>query len=434
MGKSGESSLELLSKFKAFCYCYDDNKEKLKTFENLHDCNLVFDLDEEIIKIMDFVILSPGISIFSEVVKLAKLYGVEVISELELGTCLTKGRIIGITGTNGKTTTCSLIHHILKKSNKPSVLCGNVGDPITQNIMPYKCNYVVEMSSFQLESLNHLKPDIAVITNITPNHLDRHLTFENYIEAKCNILKNISKHSNIILNYDDNVLRKLDLRHVECNITWVSIKEEIEGYFVKNSKVYFKQNNKTKYICNISDVKLVGEHNVLNVLIAVAVCKALKIKNSKIEEAVNSFLPLKHRLQFVKNVNGIDFVNDSKSTSPDSTITAIKSYSKKPTILILGGSDKDTNFDYLANKIVQSKSIKKVVICGQTAKKIISSLKKYKFENFVDIKDFEDAIYYCYKNACYGDTVLLSPACASFDKFTCFEERGERFIEVVKNL
>ena len=197
--KSGQSSLELLSKLNAICYAYDDSKEVLKQFASLNKYNTITEFDEDIIKIMDYMVISPSVSIYSECVKLAKLYGVNVIGELELASYFAKGKIISITGSNGKTTTCSLIYHILKSSNKKCVLCGNIGDPFSANILPYKTNYVAETSSFQLESTQQFKPHIAGILNITPNHLDRHLTFENYAHAKFNIFKNMSKKVSFLI-------------------------------------------------------------------------------------------------------------------------------------------------------------------------------------------------------------------------------------------
>ena len=194
MGKSGQSALELLNKLNAFCYIFDDKKQVLEQYSNKNSCNVLWKIDENVVKIMDYMIISPGVSIFSEYVKLAKLFGVKVISEVELGSYFLKGKIIGITGSNGKTTTASLVYAILKQAGKSCVLCGNIGDPLTANLLPYKANYVVEMSSFQLESVDKLKVDVSAITNITQNHIDRHLNFENYKKAKYNILKTVGEN------------------------------------------------------------------------------------------------------------------------------------------------------------------------------------------------------------------------------------------------
>lgn len=433
MGKSGQSSLQLLNKLDAFCYIYDKDVEKLKEIQ-YRDANIITNISEEIIKVMDYIIISPGVSIYDEHIKLAKLFGVEVISELELGCMFAKGNLIGITGTNGKTTTCSLVHHILKNSNKLSMLCGNIGEPLTENLLPFNSNYVVEMSSFQLESLQKIRPHIAAITNITPNHLDRHLSFENYVSAKFNIFKNMTKSDWLILNYDDKNLREINKHQVKSKIVFVSLFNKIDGFFVKNHEVYYKKHKKIKKIVNLYNIKLLGKHNIQNILIAVAVCKILKIKNQNIQKAIDSFEPIKHRLQFVKNVNGVDFVNDSKSTSPDSTITAIKSFDKKTIILILGGSDKNTSFDLLAKRLSKSKNLKYIVVCGATSKKIIKSLKKYGIKTFKETTSFNDAVMLANNLATDGDVVLLSPACASFDFFKCYEERGETFEKIVQSI
>ena len=431
MGKSGCSSLELLTKLGAFCYIFDSDKSVLSNFAGRNNCSTVSNLNEEIFKLMDFMIISPGISIFDESVKLAKLFGVKVLSELELGSFFLKGKLIGITGTNGKTTTCSLVYHILKTAKKLSVLCGNIGEPLTENILPFKTKYVVEMSSFQLESINKIKPDIAAITNITPNHLDRHLTFKNYVEAKFNLFKNIKKSGTLVLNYDDKILNNLKDQKINCKKIYISAKKEIDGYFIKNEEILYKKRKKIKKIVNLSKIQLIGSHNLQNILIAVAVCKALKIKNRVIEEAISTFVPLRHRLQFVKDVNGVSFINDSKSTSPDSTITAINAFNKKPLILLLGGSDKKASFDVLSKKIKKSKDVKLIIVSGDTSKKIITSFKKFGIRNYLLADSFDKAVKLAYKNALFGDTILLSPACASFDYFSSFEERGDKFIEIV---
>ena len=434
LGKSGESSLALLSKMGAFCYVYDKNKALLKNYAGSLKCNVVSDADDDVMKVMDYVILSPGFSIFAEEVKLAKLYGVKVLSELELGASFVKGKIVGITGTNGKTTTCSLIDYILKASKISSVLCGNVGAPITENLLPFKSNYIVEMSSFQLESAGRLRPSIAAITNITSNHLDRHITFNNYMEAKFNIFKKMSRHDVLVLNHDDKTLRALKSKRIKPKIVWISAKHKIDGYYVNGDKIWYSHKNKVEQIENISQTKLIGEHNLYNILIATAVCRELKVKNELIEFGISTFETLSHRLQFVKNVNGVDYVNDSKSTSPDSTITAINAFYKKPLVLILGGSDKKASFVRLARKIKQSSNIKLVVVNGNTSQKIIAALRRCGVKNYQKAKDFLSGLELATKFAESGDTILLSPACASFDYFKSFEERGEAFCNYVNSL
>lgn len=431
--KSGKSALQLLLAKGAFCYVFDDDPNVLKQFAgNGNFCTVPY-VNQDVIKIMDYLVISPGVSIFSEYVKLAGLFGVKVVGELELGLEFAKGKIIGVTGTNGKTTTCNLIYHILKLAKKSCNLCGNVGDPICENLLPFKSNYVVEMSSFQLESATKICPDIAVILNITPNHLDRHLTFANYKNAKFNIFKNLSKNGILVLNFDDKVLFSLKKVSKMPKIVWISQKSKIDGYFACNGKIVFKNKKNEQVIADIGGAKLVGKHNIYNMLCAVAVCKKLKIKNSVIQQGLLSFSPLKHRLQFVKNVNGIDYVNDSKSTTPDSTITAINSVDK-PTILLLGGSDKNTSFNNLAKKIKKAKTIKNVVVCGETSNKIVCALKKVNYKNFKVATNFNTALCLATNLATEGDVVLLSPACASFDFFDCFEKRGDKFIEYVNKL
>lgn len=432
--KSGLSSIALLKKQNAFCYGYDDDKQTLQQASNITNLTIINKIDDDILKIMDYMIISPGLSIYSEYVKLAKLYGVKVLGEVELGSHFARGKIISITGTNGKTTVTSMIYETLKNSKKPCVLCGNIGEPITENIFPFKTNYVLEVSSFQLESVVKFAPDIAVITNITPNHLDRHLNFKNYKQAKFNIFKNMNRRKTLVLNYDDKTLQELKNQKLKPKVVWVSAQKEIDGYFLKGTKVYKKNGKKVELIFDLDGIKLIGKHNLLNALFVVSVADTLKLNPTIVLSSITGFQPISHRLQFVKDVNGVAYINDSKSTSPDSTITALNSLNKTPLILILGGSDKGTSFDKLASKIKKTKNVKLIVVQGATTKKIVKSLKKYAVKNYVIAENFNDALIKSTQNAICGDVVLLSPACASFDCFDCFEARGEKFIEYVKGL
>ena len=287
------------------------------------------------------------------------------------------------------------------------------------------------MSSFQLESARNLKTDICAITNITPNHLDRHLTFANYQTAKFNIFKNCKRKDDLILNVDDKILYYLSKEKLKPKITKISKKPIKNGYFAQKNQIFYSKNKKTELLFDVANAKLIGNHNIENILIATAICKKLGVKNKDIKKAIVDFVPLKHRLQFVKNVNGVEYYNDSKSTSPDSTITAINAFDKKPIILMLGGSDKDTKFDKLAKKIAKS-DIKSVIICGITAKKIASALKKANYKKYIIAQNFDNAFLLATQKATSGDVVLLSPACASFDFFKNFEERGEKFEKLVK--
>lgn len=432
--KSGLASISLLQKQGAFCYAYDDNINALHQVSNNFSVTIVNKIDEDLLKIMDFMVISPSISVFSEVVKLAKLYGVQVIGEVELGSMFAKGNIIAITGTNGKTTVTSMIYSVLQYVKKSCVLCGNIGEPITENLLPFKTNYVTEVSSFQLESIVKFAPDIAIITNITPNHLDRHLTFNNYKQAKYNIFKNMNKCKTLILNYDDKTLRNLQTEKLRPKTIWISTEKQIDGYYLQDCKVFYKKGKKTIYLLDLSNIKLIGKHNLLNCLFVVAVAHKLKLNLKHVQSCLACFEPIKHRLQFVSDVNGVKYINDSKSTSPDSAITAIKAIKNSPLILLLGGSDKGTCFDKLAQKIKKAKNIKLIIVQGDTTKKIVKSLKKQNIKNYIIAKNFYDALQISTKNAKGGDVVLLSPACASFDQFDCFESRGDKFIEYVRNL
>ena len=235
------------------------------------------------------------------------------------------------------------------------------------------------------------------------------------------------------MNIDSKVLLDLSNLKITPKITKISTKAIKNGYFCHKNKVFYSKNNKNKFLFDIKNCKLFGNHNLSNILIATAICKKLGVKNNDIQKAITEFVPLKHRLQFVKNVNGVEYYNDSKSTSPDSTITAINSFSKKPIILLLGGSDKNTKFDKLAKKIAKS-TVKFVVLSGYTAKQIGCSLKKAGFKNYITAKSFDEAVMLATQIAKVGDVVLLSPACASFDYFKNYCERGEQFEKLVQSI
>ncbi|MBQ7452669.1 MAG: UDP-N-acetylmuramoyl-L-alanine--D-glutamate ligase [Clostridia bacterium] len=425
------SAYRLLIKLGATCFVFDDNKSIMEEFCKKESCEAFEPTND--IEHFDFLVLSPGVSVEAAYIQTAKSCGVKIISELELGAALISGNLVGITGTNGKTTTCSLVFHILQFARKKAVLCGNIGEPITSKLTPEFFNYIVEMSSFQLETSNNLKPHISAITNITPNHIDRHQTFEKYVSAKLNIFKNATKKDVLVLNHDDPTLQSLDTKNIKPKIIWISIKDNVNGYFIKNKKVFFKNRSKEENVLTISTT-LLGAHNLYNILFAIAICRELGVAPKTIEKAIETFSPIKHRLQFVKNVNGVSYYNDSKSTTPESTINAINSFGNKPLILLLGGSDKKTPFDNLANNILKRKNIKLIIIYGATASQIVSTLSKLKIQNYIVAKDFFSALHLATNNATKGDTVLLSPACASFDAFSSFEERGNKFCEYVNDI
>lgn len=438
MGDSGKSALNFLLQKKAKVFVFDDNsivRENLK--KTLINCIVVDSVDGEFLSNLDLAILSPGVSIYSEVVKLAFLVGVRVISELQLGLDNAKGNKILVTGTNGKTTTVNLLEQIFNYAKKPNRLVGNVGNPITRNISRFKTNYICEVSSFQMES-SMVYPHIACILNLTQNHLDRHFSFSEYIETKYKIFANQTAKDFLVLNYDDTNLKKLESKktkicdkniNIKAQIYWFSQKQKVVGSYVKNDEIWFN-NGKTEFkICSVKDIKLIGNHNIYNVLACVCMAVLSKINAKFIKLGIENFGGVEHRIQHFYSKNGVDYFNDSKSTTPQSTLIAVKSM-KKPIILILGGSDKGLNYDDLAEKLKDK--VKFTILTGEISEKLEKSFKKAFIKNYCVIKDFYDASVYASQIATKGDAVLLSPATASFDCFKNFEQRGEAFMKIIK--
>lgn len=430
LGKSGQSAVNLLKKLGCFIFVYDNNAEVLQNFVYYNNFVHVMDkIDELTIQNIDLMVVSPGISVFSEEIKIATLLGVKIISELELASYFVHGKLVAITGSNGKTTTTTIVGEILNCAKKIHALCGNIGQPFCDIVSPIKQIFCAEVSSFQLETTN-FSPDIASILNISENHLDRHFTMDNYIKAKCRIFKNMKKHQTLILNKDDEILKNLDLSAVKCKVKYFSSFQKADAY-INNGNICYVKHNREKVLCSVTEIKILGEHNLQNILASVLIALTLKIRPEFIIKAIQNFKGVEHRIQFVKNIDGIDYINDSKSTTIVSTQTAVNSINK-PIILILGGSSKNLNYDSLAKFCISR--VKFSVLTGAIADELEKSWKKYRIKNYVVARKFDDALLEAKKVSQSGDCVLLSPATASFDEFKNFEQRGEHFIEFVNSL
>lgn len=436
LGSSGKSAYNFLISKQAKVFLYDDSDNVRNSFKNKTNCVVVDHIDGEFLQKIDLLVLSPGVSIYHEVCKLALLSGVKIISELELGLSFAKGRQIAITGTNGKTTTVNLIEQIFNHAKKSNRMVGNVGNPITSYVSRFKTNYICEVSSFQLES-SQISPNIACILNVSQNHLDRHFSFSQYAQTKFKIFQNMTSRGFLILNYDDTNLKTLATKQAQIfgqqyqikpKIIWISQKEKVLGSFIKNDEIWFNNGKKVFKICDVKDIKLIGKHNVYNVLASVCVGVLCKIKIKRIVQALTTFEGVEHRIQLFATKNGVDYYNDSKSTTPDATKIAVKSM-KKPIVLILGGSDKGLNYDDLA--LFLKEKVKFAILTGEISPNIERSFKKAYIKNYTVIKDFFDATKYAMKIASKGDCVLLSPATASFDCFKNFEQRGEAFMKII---
>lgn len=391
-----------------------------------HDVERILDADE--------VMKSPGIPEKSELVKQIRAKGIPVMSEIEFGYRY-KGasKIVAITGSNGKTTTTSLLYHICKVAGQDAAIVGNIGFSFARQIaQDPKALYVIEVSSFQLDDIHSFRPDIAILLNITEDHLDRYnYQFENYIKSKFRIIENQTEQDCFIYCIDDEVVVKhLELLTTHTNLLPFSMKQELKkGGYIKNEQMMLKIQEE-RVTMSIYDFALKGKHNAYNTMAASIAASTLGIRKEKIREAVSNFHSLEHRMEFVATVKGVDFINDSKATNVNSTWYALESM-QKPTILILGGVDKGNDYALVAD-LVKDK-VKAIVCMGTDNAKLIEYFKD-KVAQIIEVDSAKKAVNASFKFAEKGDVVLLSPACASFDLFKNYEDRGHQFKESVKEL
>ena len=435
LAKSGMAAAFLLKKLGAKVWATDSgSSETLKEARGLLEWKgIKVELGRhtpEFVKDKDLVVISPGVPEDSPVLKLAAEYKIPVIGEIELGYICCKAPIIAVTGTNGKSTTTTLIGEILKEAGKHTVVCGNIGNPFCGEIAKVKKNSVVvlEVSSFQLESINTFRPHVAVVLNISQNHFDRHPDLRAYIDAKSRIFENQGKDDWAVLNYDDPLVRKLKAG-TKAKTLFFSRKNKKAAAFYEGGSVFIGIGRKAQKICGVSDLKIKGTHNVENVLACLCVASIFGISPKKIKDALTGFRGLEHRFEHVRTVGGVEFINDSKGTTVLATVMALESCGK-PVILIAGGHDKGSDFRK-AREVVGAK-VKKLVLIGEAKDKIRDHLEgaaPYLFAGTM-----EDAVNKAFLDAEDGDCVLLSPMCASFDMFRNFEERGKVFKQIVRTL
>ena len=435
LGMSGVASIKALNELGATIYAYDaQSKEKLnKTLEELKDIDVTYyfdSLDFDTNNI-DFVIKSPGIKFETPIMQKLTDSNIEIIGDLEAGFLVTDNKFVAITGTNGKTTTTTLIGEIINNSNKSCKVTGNIGSGAFYDSYISKKDeiLVVEASSFQLESTFTFKPFISIITNLTPDHLDWHKTEDNYYRAKFKIAINQDKNDYCILNYEDNMIKNyIDL--LSTNILYFSSERILEnGIYVENNQIVYKYNNEKSIIMNVDDIFIVGKHNLENTLAACAAAKLLGIDNNTIKKTVQSFRGVEHRLEYVETYNGVKFYNDSKGTNPDASIKAVKGV-KAPIVLIAGGYDKKSDYDEFIKAF--DNKVKALILLGQTKEAIKDCALKYGFKNIYMVENMDEAVNLAFKLSDKGDTVLLSPACASWGMYPNYEVRGKDFKERVK--
>lgn len=434
MSKSGESVARFLLERGAEVYLYDDvvsdsisalmNKlsadgAKIVTPENYIDATFACDI----------LVLSPGIPIDNPLPVAFRKQNKSIIGEEELGAMFLRGTAIAVTGTNGKTTTVSMMDKVLKNCGLNSVACGNIGNPLIGEVSKqcFEDYAVIEISSFQLETLSSLRPHIAVITNITEDHLNRHYNMENYIFLKSKILRNMRESEFAVLNYDDEVVRGF-ARSTKANCVFFSMSERVDGAYCENGTVYY---NGEKYF-DVSQMKLGGVHNVYNALACVAASHILGLDKNKTAEAICSFKGIKHRIEVIRTVNGITYINDSKGTNVDATIKAIEAMTS-PTVILLGGKDK--GYDYPALfKHMQGSRVVHAIFYGENRFKFLNAAISCGFVTFSLCSEFDTAVRLAQLIAKAGQNVLLSPASSSFDAFSNYEERGNAFKKLIDEI
>jgi len=379
----------------------------------------------------DLIVVSPGVPIDAPQLVQARNLGERVIGEIELAAQFLAGSIVAITGANGKTTTTSLAGEIVAAGKFSTLVGGNIGTPaisFVDRAGPATWT-VLEVSSFQLETIVEFRPRIAVILNITPDHLDRHKTFDNYVNAKARIFENQRADDFTVLNADDPITAGLSDR-TRAQLFWFSRKKEIEkGAFLRGTQVYFRDGHGEREIMPLAEVPLKGAHNLENVLAGIAIGMLVGCQPEQIRAAVRTFKAVEHRLEFVARVAGVDYYNDSKATNVDATIKALESFPAN-IHLILGGKDKGSDYTVLNDLLRQR--VKRVYTIGAAAAKIESQIQGA--SEVEQAETLENAVRRASEAAVAGDVVLLAPACASFDQFQSYEHRGRVFKEIVHSL
>ncbi len=388
---------------------------------------------EELMPGCDLLVLSPAVPIDSALPVLAREMDIPVMGELELGSLFAKGPVFALTGTNGKTTTVSLLGEMIRASGRNTAVCGNIGYPVCAAVAELAEGdpIVIEVSSFQLESVRTFHPKISAITNITPDHLDRHGSMARYIALKKRIFENQDAEDVAILNADDPLLRQMgeDLR---SQTLWFSVEGPVkDGAFLRDGRVVLNTGKHERVLLKADEIRIPGRHNLQNALAAALMAAAGGVSDQAIVRALREFAGVEHRIETVRTIDGITYINDSKGTNPESTMVAVNAM-MRDTVLLAGGYDKKTGFDELAAAIVSSGRIVHVVLFGQTAEKIEEALRAAGFHGISRAKDMFEAVDLARRLEGFtGGNVLLSPACASFDQFSDYEQRGRQFKEYV---
>ncbi len=439
-GISGVGAVHLLELQGADVILYDGN-DKLKE----EDVRAKLDKDskvrivlgefpEELLETLQLVILSPGVPTDLPIVEQMRKKHIEIVGEIELAYAFGKGDVLAITGTNGKTTTTTLLGEIMKNYKEKVFVVGNIGNPYTviADQTDEDTVIVAEMSSFQLESIDTFRPKVSAILNFTPDHLNRHHTMEAYVAAKKNIAINQTEEDFCVLNYEDSLTREFG-QQIKTKVFYFSSKRTLEeGIYLKDQKIIYQEAHKQSVeLCDVNELQILGTHNYENVMAASAMALLYGVPVQIVRDTIKAFKGVEHRIEYVAEKQGVVYYNDSKGTNPDAAIRGIQAMNR-PTVLIGGGYDKNSEY----TEWIQSfdGKVKKLILIGATREKIAADAKKCGFTDYVFAETFEEAVEKAVEFAEKGDAVLLSPACASWGMFPNYEVRGDRFKELVHAL
>ncbi len=434
MSVSGESSARFLLERGADVYIYDDVvSDKVQAvmaeLSGIGAHIVTADTCEAAALKCDILVLSPGIPIDNALPVAFRKQGKAIIGEEELAAMFLRATAVAVTGTNGKTTTVTMLNEVLNATGAHSVACGNNGHPLIEEVEDLTFNdyAVIEISSFQLETLSSLRPHIAVVTNVTEDHLNRHYNMENYVFLKSKILKNLRESEYAVLNYDDPIVREF-ANKTKAKVVYFSMQTRVNGAYYENGSVYF---NGEKYF-DVTELTINGVHNAYNALASVAVAGILGLDKKTTSQAICAFKGVKHRIQVVREVNGVTYVDDSKGTNVDASLKAAQSMAN-PTVILLGGKDKGDDYVPLFEGLGSTPVIH-AIIYGENRFKMLNAAIKAGFVGFSLCSEFNTAVKLAQFIAKPGQCVLLSPASSSFDSFLNYEERGDAFREIVEKI
>ncbi len=437
-GISGIGAVKLLEENGADVILYDGNEKlteevvRAKLYEGAKAQIVLGAFPETLLETLDMVVISPGVPTDLPVVLAMKEHQIPVIGEVELAYNFSKGDMLAITGTNGKTTTTTLLGEIMKAYQDDVFVVGNIGNPYTVAAAEMTGNSiaVAEMSSFQLESIVTFHPKVSAILNYTPDHLNRHHTMEAYIAAKENIACNQTETDYCILNYEEPIMREF-AKKLKSQVLFFSSQHTLDrGIYLQDGNIIYK-NPEEVIVCNVNELQILGTHNYENVMAAVCMAAVYGVPMETIRAAIKAFKGVEHRIEYVTEKNGVVYYNDSKGTNPDAAIKGIQAMNR-PTVLLGGGYDKNSEYTEWINSF--DGKVKKLILMGATKEKIARDCEACDFHDYVYVDTFEEAVHMAAEIAKPGDAVLLSPACASWGMFPNYEVRGETFKEIVNSL